>query len=147
MNTNRVLLVIHDPYFHSVDSPQLPGWWLHLCRCWPTVTYCPSVEKQAIRQFKYYWLIDWILLLGVHVVRKDQSFVVLRAHTWAVRATLPSKFSSCSSEVIHLWWVFAVCYHKYKGYGKVGKLLIRNYIVIYCFLPSFLLSFLPSFPS
>lgn len=26
----------------------------HLCSFWFLVTYCPSVEKQVIRQFKYY---------------------------------------------------------------------------------------------
>lgn len=72
----------------------------------------PGVEKQVIRQFKYYWLIDWILLLGVHVAMKDQSFVVSRILTLAVHVTALLShyhFSVCSHEVLNLWWIFAIC--------------------------------------
>lgn len=127
-NVNTILLVISVAIIHygheynplrdlwplfPVPSP-FAGSRLHLGSCWLVDAHGPSVEKQAICQFQYYWLIDWILLLGVHVVMKEQPFVVLTALPWAGRATLPSTVSFCSAEVIHLWWISAVCRH-HKG--------------------------------
>jgi hypothetical protein len=99
-------LVISDPYFHFCKiMSQFAGSRLHLCSCSFTVTYCLRVEKQVIRQFKYYWLIDWILFLRVHVVMKGQSFADFRIFTQAVHATVlfsPLYFLVCSWAVLNL---------------------------------------------
>lgn len=111
---NRVFAVISDSNFLSCKIvAQFAGSRLHLCSCWFIVTYCPSVEKQVTRQFKYYWLIDWILLLGVHVVMKGQSFVVFRILTLAVHVTVLFShyhFSVCYHEALNLRWIYVVCY-------------------------------------
>lgn len=102
-----VFLVISDPYLHFCKiMSEFAGSRLHLCSCWFVVTYCPSVEKQVIRQLKYYWLIDWMLLLRVHVVMKGQSSVVFRILPRAVRATVLFShwhFLVCCWEVLNIW--------------------------------------------
>lgn len=146
---SRVFLVIKWLLFSSCKIiSQFAGSRLHLCSSWFTATYCPHVEKQVTRQFKYYWLIDWILLVGGHVVMKDQSFVVFRILTLAVRdSALFScyRFSVCYHEVLNLWWVFAICYkyilrllEKYtiinlKGFCKTWT--VTKMQIAICFFP------------
>lgn len=117
-----------DPYFLScIITSQFAGSCLHLWSCWFTVTYSPSVEKQVIRQFKYFWLIDWILLLGVHVAMKGQAFVVFRIPTLAVHATVlfdDYHFSACYHEVLTWWWYILLYQKVLRLWG--GKHTISN---------------------
>lgn len=79
---------------------------------------------------------------------KDQSFVVFRTLTLAVRDTALFscyRFSVCYHEVLNLWWVFAICYkyiprllEKYtiinlKGFCKTW--IVTKMQVAICFFP------------